>query len=365
MLQARSTLRIAIIGAGVVGCTLAWKLRASLQCEVDLFERRDDILLETTAGTSNRLHYGYQYALSDETARTLSGYHHQFAAVYGDCVTASANYYGIAADSELSCLQYLNFCARCQLPVQPAEPAAIFTDRVLRSLLSAERSIDVTALRRICWQKLTGHGVNVFFSKVSPAMLQGYDYVISTVYADPNLLADAVQRADFHFGLCEMMVVKLPERYREISAMIVYGRFMTVDVLHGTDYHVLYCGTHGMLGAQVGKFPVVPDAYRSLLYRTTPAAELRGRTRAALALRAAGRYFQGLEVAEHIASSFVIRVQSPSDVPNAVRRTTLSELKDSWFSISASKISSCVTIADQMIDLIRRREAGRMVAVGL
>jgi hypothetical protein len=159
-----------------------------------------------------------------------------------------------------------------------------------------------------------------------------------------------------------MMVVKLPDRYRGISAMIVYGRFMTVDVLHDTDYHVLYCGTHGMLGAQVGKFPVVPDVYRSLLYRSTPAAELRGLTRAPLALRAAGRYFQGMEDAQHIASSFVIRVQSPTDVANAVRRTTLTELKDGWFSISASKISSCVAIADQMIDLLRRKEAGRLVA---
>ena len=138
------------------------------------------------AGTSNRFHRGYQYALSDQTAKTLRDDHHRFQAVYGPCVLASANYYGIAADSQLSCLRYLDFCARCQLPVRLEKPAGIFTDRVLLSLLSAEKSLDLDALRRLCRQKLKEHGVDLVFATATPALLRGYDYVVSAVYGNPN-----------------------------------------------------------------------------------------------------------------------------------------------------------------------------------
>lgn len=354
--------RVAVVGAGIIGCTVAWKIRRALGFDVDLYERRDDILLETTAGTSNRFHRGYQYALSDETARALRDDHRRFEAVYGACAMASANYYGIAADSQLSCLDYLRFCARCRLPVRPEKPAGIFTDHVLLSLLSAEKSLDLDVLRRLCRQKLEEHGVNVVFATATPALLRGYDYVVSAVYGNPNLLVEPARQDDHHFGLCEMMVVELPERYRGISAMIVYGRFMTVDVLHDTGHHVLYCGSHGLHRANVGKFPEVPDAYRPLLYRSTPAEQLRGPSKADLALRAAATYFRGMREARHVASTFVVRVQAPNDVAHAVRRTSVSEIRDGWFRITAAKISACVTVADRMVALLREKETGRIFA---
>ena len=55
VLRLKSTPRVAVIGAGVIGCTVAWRTRQALGFEVDVYEHRDDILLETTAGTSNRL----------------------------------------------------------------------------------------------------------------------------------------------------------------------------------------------------------------------------------------------------------------------------------------------------------------------
>jgi hypothetical protein len=358
----KSLPRVAIVGAGITGCTIAWKIRQGLGFNVDLYERRDDILLETTAGTSNRFHYGYQYALSDETAKTLRDYHQPFKAVYGQCVLASSNYYGIAANSQLSTLHYLNFCARCHLPIHLERPDGIFTDNVLLSLLSVEKSLGPDILRRLCWQKLQDHGINVIFAMATPAMLRSYDYVISTVYGNPNLLADSSRQEDYHFGLCEMIVVKLPASYRGISAMIVYGPFMTVDVLGDSVYHVLYHGFHGIHHVNVGKFPAIPYDYQPFLYRFTTASQLRGLTKAELALREAESFFHGIRGAQHIASNFVIRVQALNDVKNAVRRTSITEIKQGWFRIAASKLSACVAIADKMIFRLQQKEAGRFFA---
>jgi len=70
----------------------------------------------------------------------------------------------------------------------------------------------------------------------------------------------------------------------------------------------------------------------------------------------ARRYFGGLDQARHIASNFVVRVQAPGDVRTAVRRTTIQKIRPGWFSISASKLSACVSIGDTMIGLLQREE---------
>ena len=358
----RSAPRVAVIGAGVVGCTVAWRIRQALGFDVDLYERRHDILLETSAGTSNRLHSGYQYALSAETATTLRGYHRQFNEVYGACTVPSANYYGVADRSAISPARYLDFCARCDLPLEPKRPAGVFTDRVLLSVLSNERSLDPETLRELCRQKLHDCGVRVIFDTASRATLDSYDYVISAVYGNPNLLHDPSRQQHHVFSLCEMMTIELPGEYAGLSAMIVYGPFMTFDVLGATGNHVLYHGEQGVHHVNVGRFVDVPAVYRPFLYRSTPAGDLDGLTHAALALRRAGRYFAGLDQARHVASNFVIRVQAPTDVKTAVRRTTIQAIRPGWFTISASKLSACVSVADTMIGHLQRDEWDRRVA---
>ncbi len=348
--------RVAVIGAGVIGCTVAWRIREALGFDVDVYERRHDILLETSAGTSNRLHHGYQYALSAQTATTLRNYHQQFEEVYGQCIVPSTNYYGVADRSAISPAEYLDFCARCDLPLEPKRPAGVFTDHVLLSLLSREKSLDPGSLRELCRQRLQDCGVRVIFATATRSMLDTYDYVISAVYGSPNLLRDPSRQQHYYFSLCEMMTVELPGSYAGLSAMIVYGPFMTFDVLGTTGNHVLYHGEHGVHHVNVGRFADVPPVYEPFLYRSTPARDLDGLTRAGLALHEAGRYFGGLDQARHIASNFVVRVQAPGDVRNAVRRTTIQKIQPGWYSISASKLSACVSIGDTMIGLLQRDE---------
>ncbi len=351
-----------MIGAGVIGCTVAWRIRQALGYDVDVYERRHDILLETSAGTSNRLHHGYQYALSSQTATSLRNYHQQFTDVYGQCIIPSTNYYGVADRSPISPAQYLDFCARCELPLDPKRPAGVFTDRVLLSLLSQEKSLDPETLRELCRQRMQECGVSVIFATATPSILDTYDYVISAVYGNPNLLQAPSRQRDYYFSLCEMMMVELPAAYAGLSAMIVYGPFMTFDVLGTTGNHVLYHGDHGVHHVNVGPSADIPTAYQPFMYRFTSARDLDGLSHADLALQEASRYFVGLDHARHIASNFVVRVQAPSDVRNAVRRTTIQKTKPGWFSISASKLSACVSIAESMIGLLQREDSDRRAA---
>ena len=275
----------------------------------------------------------------------------------------SANYYGVADNDAIRQTEYLDFSARCDLPLEPDRPSGVFTDRVLLSVLSEERSLDPETLRELCRRKLREWEVTVIHAAASPSVLDGYDHVIAAVYGNPNLLRHPSEQLEHHFSFCEMVLVELPEQYARRSTMVVYGSFMTVDVLGSTGRHVLYHGDHGVHHVNVGRFADVPPAYQPFLYRITPANELGELSRAHFAIEAARHYFAGADQARHIASNFVVRVQAPTDVPDAVRRTTIEEFRCDWYSISASKLSACVTTADTMVELLRRRHAHDSIGV--
>ena len=59
--------RVAVVGGGIFGCTTAWKL-AKNGYEVDLFEKNDDIITQASSINQYRLHRGYHYPRSKETA---------------------------------------------------------------------------------------------------------------------------------------------------------------------------------------------------------------------------------------------------------------------------------------------------------
>ena len=59
--------KIAVVGGGIFGCTTAWKL-AEIGYNVTLYEQNDDIITQASYVNQYRLHRGYHYPRSKETA---------------------------------------------------------------------------------------------------------------------------------------------------------------------------------------------------------------------------------------------------------------------------------------------------------
>jgi hypothetical protein len=76
--------KIAIIGGGWVGCHLANKLKDSH--EIAIFEKNEELFLETSSKNQNRLHLGYHYARSQSTRELCSSTYLRFKRDYPDLV---------------------------------------------------------------------------------------------------------------------------------------------------------------------------------------------------------------------------------------------------------------------------------------
>ena len=86
--------KVLVIGAGIHGITIAIEL-AKKGDSVTVIEAKDGILNGTSGATHNRVHLGYHYPRSKETAiECIQGYHH-FLSDYKDSLLFPDFYYAI------------------------------------------------------------------------------------------------------------------------------------------------------------------------------------------------------------------------------------------------------------------------------
>ena len=103
--------RIAVIGGGIFGCTAAWMLGEDGH-NVDLFEKNNDIITQASYINQYRLHKGYHYPRSKDTALSSIVGESSFLQKYGDSIINGKveHYYCIAKkDSLVTPNEYLNF----------------------------------------------------------------------------------------------------------------------------------------------------------------------------------------------------------------------------------------------------------------
>jgi hypothetical protein len=97
-------MKIAIIGAGWVGCHLARILKN--EHDVVVFEKNSTIFSETSYKNQNRLHYGYHYARNSKTRYLCKDTFYKFINDYGDFVNdVDKNLYCVADKFSLIDLQ--------------------------------------------------------------------------------------------------------------------------------------------------------------------------------------------------------------------------------------------------------------------
>ena len=93
--------KIAIIGAGIFGCTLAIIL--SKKFDVQIFEKKRSILNEASKMNQFRFHLGFHYPRSQKTIKEIQKDYKDFVKFYGKKVYGNTdNYYLVSKNNSKS-----------------------------------------------------------------------------------------------------------------------------------------------------------------------------------------------------------------------------------------------------------------------
>jgi len=345
---------VAVVGGGIFGCTTAWKL-AKEGYNVTLYEKNDDIITQASNINQYRLHRGYHYPRSKETAIQSQWGETSFIKEYGDAIVNGdvEHYYCIAKeDSLVNPKQYWTFLNEINLPY--VEKKLDFIDKNVVDLVVQVKEFLFSSdkLRKICWDKLNKYGVDVMLNtKYVDSKYNNDDYVINTTYANLNQLTPKDKQKDYQFELCEKPVIKLPKQYKNKSVVIMDGPFMCIDPYGDTGWHVMGNVVHAIHNTNVGKFSEYDKKFDDLLnkgiVKNPPITNINK------FIESAKMFFKDIEKAKHIGSMFTFRTVLPNRDKDDARPTMVEKINNKMFSIFSGKIGTCVNAAEEVLNEIK------------
>jgi len=344
--------KIAVIGGGIFGCTTAWKLSKE-GYDVTLYEKNGDIISQASNINQYRLHRGYHYPRSKDTAIQSQWGETSFIKEYGKSIVNGdvEHYYCIAKkESKVSAKQYKTFLDDMNLYYKEKKLDFIQKNVVDLMVEVKEFLFDPNKLRDICWDKLNKNNVDVMLDTEYISSLENYDYVINSTYANLNQLLPENKQKDYQFELCEKPVIKLPEQYKNKSVVIMDGPFMCIDPLGDTGLHVMGNVVHAIHSTNVGKFPKYDEKFDKLLNKgivKNPSI-----TNIDKFIDSAKKFFVDIDKMEHIGSMFTFRTVLPNKEKDDARPTLVEKPTDNIFNVFSGKIGTCVTAAEEIMEYI-------------
>tara|TARA_R110000851_G_scaffold74547_3_gene164325 strand:+ start:1302 stop:3092 length:1791 start_codon:yes stop_codon:yes gene_type:complete len=347
---------VAVVGAGIFGCTAAWKL-ASAGFSVALYEKNSDIMGEASRTNQYRLHRGFHYPRSPETALTSKSAESTFIKTYGESLLKDqkiTHEYCIASENSMvTSDEYLEFCDSVGLDYEVIDSPREGCDLVVKV---DENLFNDKKLKELCSQYLSGYGVDLKLSQqADKSILKKYDHVVVATYSTINDFLPKDAQRDYQFELCEKPIVLMPKEYKNKSVVIMDGPFMCIDPYGDTQYHVLGNVVHAIHDRYVGKHPrkELLEKYKDSLNKGC--VETPEKTNISEFKRTGEKFFPNMSELQHIGSMFTYRVVLPNREHDDARPTELEHIGDKLSVVFSGKIGTCVDVADKLVERLSEK----------
>jgi len=349
-------MKIAVIGAGIFGCSIAWYL-AKHNHVVHLYEKEPDILQAASGINQFRLHRGYHYPRSKETITSSLDGEKTFRREFSEAIMDDGSiehYYCIAKEKTLTTTEQASkIWGEHSLKHEKVNLSMVNKDKIAASFKVEESLIDLERLKRICLNNLKKHKVKLVLNKEikSPNELKDYGLVVLAMYANGNAILNEhiKHQKDYQFELCEKIVVKLPEKFRKKSIVIMDGPFTCIDPFGRSSYHLMGNVVHAIHHTNTGKQPSIPKEFIGLLNRgvikNPPITNFKK------FMASAAEFFPGIENAEHIGSMYTIRTVLPKREYDDARPTIVEKLDNSMVRVFSGKLGTCIDAAEQTLKI--------------
>lgn len=312
--------------------------------------------LEATAINQFRLHKGYHYPRSPETARECQQGLKSFKKEYST-IDAGRQYYAIAKEgSKTSSKQYRDFCIDNNLPCTFALwPPYLDHNSISLCLKVDESRLNPDTLRSQLSASLKSLQVEV---KLETAFVNSadYDHIVVAAYASTNavMLDIGCEPEEFQFEVIEKPVLRLPKEMMDFGVVIMDGPFCSLDPFGNTGTHVMGHVEHAIHHTNTGFFPEIPEHLIGCMNRGV--VQNCRHSRYEDFISAGKRFVPALTQAEHIGSMYTVRAVLPNKDETDERPTLVTEVDSKVLRIFSGKIGTSVTAAQDVLSILRKRD---------
>ena len=343
-----------VVGGGIFGTTAAVGLKNS-GYNVKLTEKLDDVMKGASDINQYRLHKGFHYPRSKETAESCLEGTKTFERKYDRSIMNGniQHLYCIASeDSLVTPSEYLKFLDYHKLKYTKVDPLPN-TDLTVEV---NEKLFNNNTLRELVKDKLYGNGIDLELnSEADWVDFKNYDLVVLATYANINQYLRKKQ--DYQFELCEKPVVKLPKEYSNKSIVVMDGPFMCLDPYGDTGYHVLGNVVHAIHETNIGPKPIVKSKTLRK-YLNDGVIKNPKVTNIKKFIETGMKFFEDFDKLEHIGSMYTFRTVLRDREHDDARPTLVRKEKSPYniYSLFSGKITTCVDATNELIKLVNQEK---------
>lgn len=355
-----------IVGGGFFGCSIARYLAPRMKA-VTVIEQEDELFRHASWTNQARIHNGYHYPRSLQTAYRSRANFQSFVQEFPECVVSNfTKLYAIGRrQSKVSARGFERFCGIIGAPCKPAreEHARLFDPRLIEAVYEVtEYAFDAGILRDTLRRMLDGAGVEVRLStRVDRVETSGplsrvflsdgseleTRYLFNCTYAGlkhiPGLSSHC--HTPLKQEITEMALIEPPEELRGLGVTVMCGPFFSTMPFPPRGLHTLSHVRYTPHYSWVDNGADSPDPYAVMAAWPRPSKSLH-------MLKDAQRYLPALAGARIVDSLFevktlLVRNEIDDGRPILMER---SESANTVYSIMGGKI-------DNIYDVIHRLRA--------
>ena len=343
-------MKIAVVGAGIFGTTIALKLDRFH--DVHLFEKHDDIMTAASRANQLRLHRGYHYPRSPDTVKALLDSIQFFINEYREAIVDHyEHFYCISSENSLvTSDQYLDFCDKHRLEYEVIKNFSLVNnDKIDLTVKVKESLLDYHEVHRLIQNKIRKSKVNLHLSSTFQRdRINEFDVIINCTYADINGILLKDSQKEYQYEVCEKIAVEMPKSSQNKSIVIMDGPFMCVDPYGKTDFSLLGNVVHAIHSTNIGANPIIPDLLKDYLdqgiIRNPKVTNLNK------FIESGKEYIPDIENAIYKGSMYTVRAVLPNMDKTDGRPTITGYPEEKIINVFSGKIDTCVMTANNLIE---------------
>lgn len=220
-----------VIGSGIFGLCIAIRLKKEGH-NVLVIEKNSDIMLGASKCNHNRIHYGFHYPRSFETAKqSLEGYKLFYSMFKEAIIEHFDNYYMIDNNSKVNSVKYKDFCDTLNLKYETKIPNIDMNQSSIESyFLTNEPIFDYNKIRNILIKHIQELGINIVYntSITTLKQLSEYKNIFNCSYANINKINNIFNIPLIKLKIQDVIVPIFEFNNDKIGLTIMDGDFCSI-----------------------------------------------------------------------------------------------------------------------------------------
>ena len=348
-------MKIAIIGAGFFGTTAALKLSKSHN--VDLFEKKNDILNCASKINQFRFHLGFHYPRSKKTLNEIKSSYKLFINFYSNKVfDKTFNYYGVANKrSKISYKSYLRILKKINSKFKITKHKF---NNISNLILTEEKVLNYFKFKQIVKRKIKQSKINLYLNtQFTKKKIKDYDKIIICTYSANNEILNNLLPVKIikknRYELVEKILVKLPTKYKKKSYVIIDGKFVCLDPYLGTNYHLLSDVKNSKIEIIKKNKPIFKSTKRKFLddkvHKNIKISNFKK------FIVHSQKYLPFLKHSKYVGSMFIVRALKLNVEKTDERTGEIQKIDKKFISIFSGKWNTCVYVANKLNKLLSKK----------